>query len=126
IIPIGIWKGYFSKMNNLNFSKIESSFINVSCCAIAYGMYLGYKEIGLLGCDFTAYGKKNLDNSIIEKTEYISSLKNDLYGYALAVDTHEKISKYAQKNNIKIININDRSLLDTYLIDKEEYFRLKR
>ncbi len=119
---IQLWKGYFSEKKIIDFSKVESSFINVSCCAVAYSIYLEYKEIYLLGIDFNSFVSKN--SHCYNENRNISNIKNDLYGFSMAIDIHEKLYKYAQKKGIKIVNINDNSLLDVYPQSKEEYKNL--
>jgi len=101
---------------------------NVVITAIKAAMYMGFKEIYLLGCDYTGFIPKENNHCYIEDVEetrraetqeeskynYNLNLALFLESYARATKFHYLIAKYAEKNQIKIINITPGSLLDAY------------
>ena len=114
--PFG--KLYSHKMKP-DYRKMCSRSWNVVCEAILFGMYLGYKEIRLLGCDYSVFVK----NAHFYSTAQIHpELRKGLFKYCFTTQVHYEIAKYAKKNGIRIINMTSETLLDAYEIDPESKY----
>lgn len=99
--------------------------------AIIIAIYMGFSEIYLLGCDCTgfittAYAKMNeaenskycysiskLEKIRIEDSAKKKDIKEELLSYAKLFDHYELLYKFCKKNNVKLCNATERSLLDT-------------
>lgn len=103
--------------------KIDSNIyvtMNVISCCILVAIYMGFKEIYLIGCDYSAFC--NL------KEEYKSDDKHPTFNlafylkfYWITTEFHYLIAKLAIEKNINIVNLSQGSLLDAYpmgVIDK--------
>lgn len=103
--------------------------MNVVSFSIIAAIYMGFKEIYLLGCDYNLFCQKhNLHcyDDTEEKNELPTyNLAFYLKYYALTTEFHYHISEYAKKNKVKIINLTDGSLLDAYPIRPSKSFLCK-
>lgn len=91
--------------------------MNVVSYCIICAMYMGFKEIYLLGCDYNAfctYGRGHCydDTAEVEGVSY--NLAFYLKYYHLTTEFHYLISKLARENSVKIVNLTSVSLLDAY------------
>lgn len=114
--------------SHINCCIHKNSYItqNVVSSTIRTAMYMGFKEIYLLGCDYTSFlVKSNHCYDDIEEVEQAetffksrynisSNLAMYLEAYARTTRFHYFLSKYAKEHKIKIINITPKSLLDAY------------
>lgn len=119
----------------IELNKNIPSTQNVVQTAILSAIYMGFKEIYLIGCDMTslfstfesnADGEKCIknDNHVYKYTENEKKLMlkdaihNDneymLYDYAKTFTIFKQIRKYALKSNIKIINATIGGGLDVF------------
>lgn len=113
------WKGTFNSNKNIDFSNIIPIMGNVISNAIAFSLYLGYKEIVLLGCDFNTFASQKEDHcyDVVDNKRTIT-LAFELFCYSFVADTHYELQKYAKKNGVTIINATQGSLLDAYVRDE--------
>jgi hypothetical protein len=115
--PIG--KTYNHKYK-IDFTKITYCTWNVVSAAIQLAIYLGYKEICLLGCDYSLFASRYLSHAYDKEGIKIPCqivLRDMLYKYTFTTHIHYEIARYAKENGIKIINMTSESLLDAYEID---------
>ena len=97
--------------------------INVVPVAIECAMYMGYKRICLLGCDFSLYTQvKGLhyyenEEEFVEDGNKNNILENNvgnLIRCALVHKQHYCIEKLAKRNGVHIFNATEGSLIDAY------------
>lgn len=91
--------------------------MNVVSYSILVAMYMGFKDIYILGCDYNAFataghGHAYDDKSEVDQVDY--NLAFYLKFYWITTEFHYLISKLAKKKGISIINITPGSLLDAY------------
>lgn len=90
---------------------------NVVGTCILIAIYLGFKEIYLLGCDYNSFAHLqdvhcyNDSDEIIERENRLGFL---LKFYAITTEIHYLIAKLAKQRGVKIINATPNSLLDAY------------
>lgn len=122
--------------DDIIFDKPTPSFPTVIQYAITLAVYMGFKEIYLLGCDCSIiantisaiignnekvqYGYKVDKNEFerMHKAKSNVSLKKELYNNARLFDYYEMLYNYCQNRNVKLVNLTQGSLLDT--IPKED------
>ena len=107
-----------------DLTKNANVFINVLPFAIMCALYMGFKKIILLGCDFSffAYRKQAHFYDIEKQKVRKETLYQDLAGCAIAWQQYNSLKKFAMKNNIEIINSTPNSLLDVFpQVSIEEY-----
>lgn len=110
-----MWKGYFNRNADIDYTKLTNIMGNVVCEAIALAIYAGYKEIILLGCDFNSFAsQKSVHAYEEEDSERKISLGFELFCYSFVADTHYEIEGYAIQHGIKIKNATPGSLIDAY------------
>ena len=109
----------YGKKLNFDLTKNMTATINVSIMALQLALYLGYKEIYLLGIDFSDYREKNMSkhfygNETYDKDELLKG--DELRWFSLAYKHHYAIQKWALKNGVKIFNAapEEKSFLDAY------------
>jgi hypothetical protein len=91
--------------------------INVVSSCIQTAIYMGYKEIYLLGCDYNSFATAVDEHSYDDSDEVYEI--NDRLGMLLsffyqATRIHYLIRDLAKKKNVEIINLTPGSLLDSY------------
>jgi hypothetical protein len=91
--------------------------MNVVSFSILAAMYMGFKEIYLLGCDYNAFctagqGHAYNDESELKTVRY--NLAFYLKFYWVTTEFHYLIAKLAKKKKISVINLTTNSLLDAY------------
>lgn len=107
-------------VNEMRFRLHENSSItmNVVSTAIMAAIYMGFKEIYLLGCDYNLFcsrvGTHCYDDGdeIDELPSY--NLAFYLKYYHLTTEFHYLLSKLAKKNGVSVVNLTSGSLLDAY------------
>ncbi len=101
---------------NIDYEKNASALNNVVSYAIAVAIYLGYKEIYLLGCDYNAFCTNGIghcyDDSELKEKKI--NLAYFLKFYHLTTEFHYLLAKRAKDLDVRIINITEGSLLDAY------------
>ncbi len=113
------WKNLFSHKKKIDFAKNTYITWNVISQAIVLAIYLGYKEIRLLGCDFSVFAQNAHFYSNVQSH---ASLRKMLFKYCFTTEVHYEIEKYAKEHGIKIINMTKETLLDAYEIDKDSQY----
>lgn len=114
-----IFYGYATRMLTSENLKSDmtgntSTFLNVLPYAVLCAIYMGFKEIILLGNDFSFFAARrdlhfyDMDQNV-KRTE---SLYQDLSGCAIVLLQYRFLYKYALKNGIRIENATEGSLLD--------------
>lgn len=101
-----------------DLTKNLSITLNVVSASIQAAIFMGFKEIYLLGCDYTYFCSLSNLHCYDDKDELSSLPKYNLSFYLkyyhLTTEFHYLIAKLAKKNGIKIINLTEGSLLDAY------------
>lgn len=90
--------------------------MNVVTEAIITAMYMGFKEIYLLGCDYSAFATP-LDTHCYDNENSPKKSENlafFLKYYEIATSIHYLVAKKAIHDNVSIINLTNDSLLDAY------------
>lgn len=91
--------------------------MNVVSFSILAAMYMGFKEIYLLGCDYNAFcsaGKGHAYDDESEQNVAGYNLAFYLKFYWITTEFHYLIAKLAKKKAISVINLTPNSLLDAY------------
>lgn len=116
--------GVYNRNKRINYSKWESIKYNVIAGAIATAIYMEYKEIVLLGCDFNSFAYPKAVHCYEEKNSSRKiSLSFELFCYSFAAYVHEELARYASSKGIKILNATEGSLIDAYeKVDIESVF----
>ena len=91
--------------------------MNVISYSILSAIYMGFREIYLLGCDYSAFctaGKGHCydDESEISQSNY--NLAFYLRFYWITTEFHYLIAKLAKEKGVKVVNLTQNSLLDAY------------
>ena len=104
-----------SSCHAFDLTKPCCSFINVVPFAIQCALYMGFKEIYLLGCDFNQFAF-HVDSHIYEEADRkrTQPLLSDLLGHTIALMQHEHLNKYASREGVFVANATKNSLLDVY------------
>lgn len=112
-----LYSGLYPVKRVLNsLDKNQTISINVVTQAILSAMYMGFKEIYLLGCDYTAFATP-LDTHCYDSSETPYKTQNlafYLKYYELATNIHYMVAQKALKEHVSIFNLTDNSLLDAY------------
>lgn len=99
-----------------DMDKNRTICMNVVAGAISSAMYMGFSEIYLLGCDYTAFASQKDDHCY--DSDYVPNKKENLAFYLkyyeIATRIHYLLSKMARQNSVSIINLTENSLLDAY------------
>ncbi len=91
--------------------------MNVISYSILSAMFMGFKEIYLLGCDYNAFctaGKGHCYDDESETAQVNYNLAFYLRFYWLTTEFHYLIAKLGKKRGISIVNLTCDSLLDAY------------
>lgn len=106
--------------NYLSFDleKNMTAAINVSITALQIALNFGYKEIYLVGADFSEFIMKNgrVEHFYSEDktSEEVLRKGDELRWFSLAYFHHYAIRKWADCNGVKIYNASPDSYLDAY------------
>lgn len=89
--------------------------MNVVSSTILAAIFMGFKEIYLLGCDYNSFASNNEVHCYEEEEIVIENrLGYLLKFYHITTEFHYLIAKLARKKGIKVINVTEGSLLDAY------------
>jgi hypothetical protein len=116
-------------INSINSRLDKNMYIghNVVNISILAAIYMGFKEIYLLGCDYSSFLAQE-NNHCYDDADEVQSCKAAfrkqyktlcnlgfyLKAYANITRIHYLIAEFARKKGVKIINITPNSLLDAY------------
>lgn len=94
----------------------SSALMNVVSYSIATAIFLGFKEIYLVGCDYNAFCTSGVGHCYDdhELKESGLNLAYFLKFYHITTQFHYLLSAEAKKRGVKIVNLTDGSLLDAY------------
>lgn len=106
--------GIINKKMKVDFSKWIPASINVVTGAILWAIYLGYKRIVLLGCDFNSFASLRPVHCYDESDKREITLSYELFCYSFAAKNHMDLAVYAMNNHIQIYNGTPNSLIDAY------------
>ncbi len=101
-----------------NFSAAQT----ITCSEIEFAIYMGFREIILLGVDHNypividKNGKKTVNPSVKSHFEGGGSKESSLHYiyYDAATESYKNIEKYAQKHGIKIYNASRNTKLEAF------------
>ena len=91
--------------------------MNVVSYSILVAMFMGFKRIYLLGCDYNAFctdGKGHAYDDRLESKQVNYNLAFYLKFYWITTEFHYLIARLARKKKIEIVNLTPNSLLDAY------------
>lgn len=91
--------------------------MNVISYSILTAIHMGFSEIYLLGCDYSAFctaGKGHCYDDESEVAQVNYNLAFYLRFYWITTEFHYLIAKLAKKKNVKVVNLTPNSLLDAY------------
>ena len=91
--------------------------MNVISYSILVAIYMGFREIYLLGCDYNAFCGFGSGHCYDDKDEMGSvsyNLAFYLKYYHITTEFHYLIAKLAAEKGVKIVNLTKGSLLDAY------------
>lgn len=109
----------------IDFTKTTYCTWNVVSAAIQLAIYLGYKEVCLIGCDYSLFASRYLSHAYDSDGAKIPckiKLRDMLYKYTFTTHIHYEIAQYAQDHDVKIINLTSESLLDAYEMDPKSVY----
>lgn len=112
---------YFKKYptNKMSAQITENLYATMNCVStsILVAMYMGFKEIYLLGCDYNAFCSAGVGHCYDDKEE----LKDNPYNlafylkfYWITTEFHYLTAKLANKLGVRVVNLTTGSLLDAY------------
>lgn len=87
---------------------------NVVIACLQIAIYMGFKDIYLLGCDFNSFANLKVEHCYGNPGDRIITMGYELKYFSMICYHHYAIEKYARKNNIRIYNATPNSLLDAY------------
>ncbi|WP_447772827.1 6-hydroxymethylpterin diphosphokinase MptE-like protein [Variovorax boronicumulans] len=92
--------------------------MNVVGSSILLAIYMGFKEIYLLGCDFNSFCTQEMAHCY-DDTEELSGLPTFnlsfyLKYYHITAEFHYLIARLAKERSIRVVNLSKKSLLDAY------------
>lgn len=104
-----------------DFTRNVSNAFNVVGWAILLAIYLGYKEVYLLGCDYSLFASRYIQHAYDKNGEKVASpipLRDMLFKYSITTEIHYQIAKYAEKMGVKVVNLTKDTVLDAYEVDE--------
>lgn len=107
----------FKHTYKIDFTKVTYNVWNVVTTAIELAVYLGYKEICLIGCDYSLFASKYMTHVYDKDGVKVAcpvKLGEMLYKYSFTTHIHYEMAQYAREHGIKVINMTTESLLDAY------------
>lgn len=109
-----------------DMTKCMTAPYNVVLGCIQTAIYMGFKEIFLLGCDFNSFATLKVEHFYDKPNEKEvprhMTLGYEMKFYSLVAYHHYALDKYARSQNIHIYNVTDQSLLDAY--ERKNYLDL--
>lgn len=115
----------FNHKLNIDFTKQTYTVWNVVTKCIQLGIYLGYKEIKLLGFDYSLFASR-IERHVYDKEgeNHVLNvnLRDMLYRYVFTTHILYEFETYAREHGITIINMTSASLLDAFEFDKNSKY----
>lgn len=112
----------YGRFVSCDCTKDMTACINVVLQCIQIAMYMGYKKIYLLGCDFTQYAQMKSNHFYDTKNEDnrrgLTNMGDDARWAYLAHYHHYALNEKAAANGQKILNLTKNSLIDAYDFDR--------
>lgn len=100
--------------------------MNVLSTSILLCMYMGFRQIYLLGCDFNSFCSPGVMHCYDDDEETATlkqyKLSYYLWQYSVTAEFHYLISILAKEMGVSVINITSGSLLDAYPIMDRKFF----
>lgn len=120
------WGGYINPEKKIDICKVMPIMGNIICYAIYLALYMGYKKIVLLGCDFNSFTSRKPLYCFEDDNKKTLSLAYELFCYSFCADTHIQLYRYAKQHGVDIENATKGSLIDVYPFsdDIEKYYIL--
>lgn len=110
-----LWNGWLGHSRRFDFTKNLPIFPNVIGFAIALAIYVGYKEIRLIGCDYNSFASTSSVHCYKENVRSRKwSMAFELFSYAFTTDMHYQLNRISQRYGVRILNATAGSLLDAY------------
>lgn len=110
----------FNHNLRIDFTKKTYVVWNVVTKCIQLGLYLGYKEIRLVGLDYSLFASR-IERHVYDKEgeEHIinANLRDMLYRYVITTHILYEIEQYAREHKCRIVNMTGASLLDAFDFD---------
>ena len=115
---------YYQYMNTYQYKDVievdmcknMTACMNVVLGCIQSAIYMGFKEIYLLGCDFNSFASPKVihcyDNN--DSPDRVMSVGFELKCYSAVAYHHYALKDYSDRYGIKIYNLTPNSLLDAY------------
>ena len=115
---------------NIDFTKLVPGFGTVIHYIILLAVYMGFKEIILLGCDCTgivsiaesrvgkaensAYGYtiSNNEKKRLEKVQNLTSFRDEMQWLVNVFDDYKILDEYCKKHGAKLMNATNPTLLE--------------
>lgn len=101
-----------------DLSRNLSISMNVVSTSIQAAIYMGFKEIYLLGCDYNLFCSKGASHCYDDEEELSDLPKYNLAFYLkyyhLTTEIHYMIRRAAKLQGVAIVNLTEESLLDAY------------
>lgn len=122
---------YDDYKESIDFTKYIPSFQSVVQWGIAFAVYMGCKEIYLLGCDATnivtdlslflntdapldyAYTLSKEAENLGRKQRRERGLEYSLFGYWRIVHLFAQLYQYCEKSKVRLYNCSEESILDS-------------
>lgn len=115
----------FKHRYTIDFTKQTYNLWNVVTTAIELAIYLGYKEIYLIGCDYSLFATRYMTHAYDKDGAKVTrpvNLREMLYKYSFTTHIHYEMAQYAKEYGIRIINLTSESLLDAYDMDPDSKY----
>lgn len=110
----------FNHHLKIDFTQTTYTVWNVVTKCIQFGIYQGYKEIRLLGFDYSLFASR-IERHVYDKEgeNHVLNvnLRDMLYRYVFTTHILYEFDIYAREHGVKIINMTSESLLDAFEID---------
>lgn len=113
------WGKLFNSKKIMDFSRLHSRTWNVVCEAILFGIYAGYTDIRLFGCDYSVFATNAHFYDLKQSHDPLGVM---LFKYSFTTQVHYEIAKFAKQKGVQITNMTKDTLLDAYYIDYDNGF----
>lgn len=95
----------------------SAAFSNVIHYAIELAIYMGFKEIILLGCDFNQFASRTdshvYDNRVVAKKRTLN-MTYELLTHTIMLLQYQYLKEYAEQKGVSIVNATKGSMLDVF------------